>query len=83
MGSSPSTLQHKIENQEAFVKKNFADAKKYFSSQNVGFKNACRYSDYQIKMKLRQEYYKHSHNNEYITDYDWKKYKKSLANNRK
>lgn len=74
MGSGISSEQ--IDAQERYVEKKLHGARKHFSTNCNN-----KYSDCQIKMKLRQEYNSppySSYNNkdDYILNNDWNKYKR-------
>lgn len=81
MGSGISMSEKELDKQEAFVESRFAVAKNNMSKYKDDGHN--RYSDMQIKMKLRQEYhnqpYNHSyyrkHDNSYIPQRDWNTWK--------
>ena len=66
MGSGISMSDREFDKQEAYVRQNFEKAKQSVPS---------RYTSTQIRMKLRQEYYKKPSSNDYISDYDWQKFK--------
>lgn len=75
MGSGISMSEKELDDQEVYVKHNFEKAKKNMSKYKDGTSN--RYSDCQIKMKLREEYYNnpysvHQNSNRYIPSYEWK-----------
>lgn len=83
MGSGISMTEHEMDKQETFVQKHFATAKKNMSKYKDGSNN--RFSDMQIKMKLRQEYhnkpytnvYQKQYNDSYIPQKEWKTWKDS------
>jgi hypothetical protein len=81
MGTGVSMSEKQLQEQEAFVRKNFTNAKQCMSQYKRDDIN--RYNDTQIKMKLRQEYYKSPYNNKsndnnnYIANSDWKNYRNS------
>ncbi len=80
MGTGVSMSEKQLQEQEAFVRKNFTNAKQCLSQYKRDDRN--RYNDTQIKMKLRQEYYKSAYDNKpydnnYIANSDWKNYRNS------
>jgi hypothetical protein len=75
MGSGISMSERELDKQELFVEKNFDTAKRNMSKYKDG--NADRYTNFQIKMKLREEYHNrpysnHNKSDKYINSYEWK-----------
>lgn len=70
MGSGISTSEEVIAKQEHFVRSNFDKTKQTMSVYKSDGHN--RFTDKQIRMKLRQEYYNTPHGNRYIADIEWK-----------
>ena len=69
MGSGISMSEREIDAQENYVRRNFTIAK-------ANIRNKNDYSDHQIEMKLRDDYYRTSYNgsyykDNYVCDSDW------------
>lgn len=78
MGSGISISEKQLQEQETYVRKNFANAKQCMSRYKRDDRN--RYNDTQIKMKLMQEYHRspydyNAYDNNCIANADWKHYK--------
>lgn len=75
MGSGISMSERELDAQETFVTNNFQTAKKNMSKYKDG--DANRFTNFQIKMKLREEYHNrpysiYNNSNKYIHSYEWK-----------
>lgn len=76
MGGGFSMTEKELNRQEQFVQNNFKTAKQNMSVYKRD--NHNRYNDTQIRMKLREEYYKTPYNRSfyketgYIPNCDWK-----------
>ena len=71
MGNSNTSFSRAFDRQEKYVNGEIGTIDR--SKAYVGYNKSDKYSEYQIRNKLRDEYHRQSNTNDYILSSDWQR----------